>query len=77
MKLSGHTTTINETQQKAGGLSRSDKEDYIRLSEEACTEHGQARRANTTPNGGPPVELERLGLKIWSKSDFAIALHNY
>ena len=36
-------------------------------------EHGKARRANTTPNGGPHLELERLRLKTWSKSDFSIA----
>ena len=36
-------------------------------------EHGEARRANTTPNGGPHLELERLRLKTWSKSDFSIA----
>ena len=36
-------------------------------------EHGEARRANTTPNGGPHLELERLLLKTWSKSDFSIA----
>ena len=32
-------------------------------------ERGEARRANTTPNGGPHIELERLRLKAWSKSD--------
>ena len=38
-------------------------------------EHGEARRANTTPNGGPHLELliERLRLKTWSKSEFLIA----
>ena len=36
-------------------------------------EQGEARRANTTPNGGPHLELERLRLKTWSKSDFSIA----
>ena len=34
---------------------------------------GEARRANTTPNGGTHLELERLPLKTWSKSDFSIA----
>ena len=36
-------------------------------------EQGEARRANTTPNGGPHLELGRLRLKTWSKSDFSIA----
>ena len=36
-------------------------------------EHGEARRANTTPNGGPQFELQRLRLKTWSKFDFSIA----
>ena len=38
-------------------------------------EHGEARRANTTPNDGPHLELliERLRLKTWSKSDLLIA----
>ena len=36
-------------------------------------EHGEARRANTTPNGGPHLELGHLRLKTCSKSDFSIA----
>ena len=36
-------------------------------------EQGEARRANSTPNGGPHLELGRLWLKIWSKTDFSIA----
>ena len=36
-------------------------------------EHGETRRANTTPNGGPHHEVGRLRLKPWSKSDFPIA----
>ena len=36
-------------------------------------EQGEARRANTTPNGGPHLERGRLRLKTWSKSDFSIA----
>ena len=36
-------------------------------------EQGVASRANTTPNGGPHLELGRLRLKTWSKSDFSIA----
>ena len=36
-------------------------------------EQGGARRANTTPNGGPHLELGRLRLKTWSNSDFSIA----
>ena len=36
-------------------------------------EQGEARRANTTPNGGPHLELGRLRLITWSKSDFSIA----
>ena len=36
-------------------------------------EQGEARRANTTPNGGPHLELGRLRLKTWAKSDFSIA----
>ena len=36
-------------------------------------EQGEARRANTTPNGGPNLERGRLRLKTWSKSDFSIA----
>ena len=34
---------------------------------------GEVRRANTTPNGGPHLELGRLRLKTWSKSNFSIA----
>ena len=33
-------------------------------------EHGEASRANTTPNGGPNLEPGRLRLKTWSTSDF-------
>ena len=36
-------------------------------------EQGEARRAKSTPNGGPHVELGRLRLKTWSKCDFSIA----
>ena len=36
-------------------------------------EQGEARRANTTPNGGTHLELGRLRHKTWSKSDFSIA----
>ena len=36
-------------------------------------EHGEARRANTTPNGGPHLELERVRLTTLSKSDSWIA----
>ena len=36
-------------------------------------EQGETRRANSTPNGGPRLELGRLRLKTWSKSDFSIA----
>ena len=36
-------------------------------------EQGEARRANTTQNGGPHLELGRLRLKTKSKSDFSIA----
>ena len=36
-------------------------------------EQGEARRANTTPNGGPHLELGRLRLETWSKSDFSNA----
>ena len=36
-------------------------------------EQGKAHRANTTPNGGPHLELGGLRLKTWSKSDFSIA----
>ena len=31
-------------------------------------EHGEARRANTTPNGGPHLELGRLRLKTYPGS---------
>ena len=31
---------------------------------------GEIRRANSTPNGGPHLELGRLRLKTRSKSDF-------
>ena len=34
---------------------------------------GEARRANTIPNGGPHVELGHLRLKTWFKSGFSIA----
>ena len=34
---------------------------------------GEARRANTTPNGAPHLEVGHLRLKTWSKSDFPIA----
>ena len=36
-------------------------------------EQGVARRANTSPNGGPHLELGRLRLKTCSKSGFSIA----
>ena len=36
-------------------------------------ERGEARRAHTTPNGGPHLDLERLRLKTWSKSERSIA----
>ena len=36
-------------------------------------EQGEARRANTTQNVRPHLELGRLRPKIWSKSDFSIA----
>ena len=38
-------------------------------------EKGEARRANTTPKGGPHLELRvgRLRLETWSKSDLSIA----
>ena len=36
-------------------------------------EHGKTHRANTTPNGGPHLQLERLRLKTWSNSDLSIA----
>ena len=36
-------------------------------------EQGEALRANTTPNGGPHLELARLRLKTWFKYDFSFA----
>ena len=36
-------------------------------------EQGEARRANSTPNGGPHLELGRLRLTTWSKTDVSIA----
>ena len=33
----------------------------------------EARRANSTSNVGPHLELRRVRLKTWSKSDFSIA----
>ena len=36
-------------------------------------EQGEGRRTKNTPNGGPHLELGRLRLKTWSKSDFSIA----
>ena len=36
-------------------------------------EQGEARRAQSTPNGGPHLELGQLRLKTWSKSDFSIS----
>ena len=33
----------------------------------------EAHQANTTPNGGPHLELGHLRLKPWSKSDSSIA----
>ena len=36
-------------------------------------EQGEARRANTTQNGRPHLELGRLRLETWSKSGFSIA----
>ena len=36
-------------------------------------EQGEARRANSTPNGGLHFEKGRLRLKTWSKSDLSIA----
>ena len=36
-------------------------------------EQGEARPAIRAPRGGPHLDLERLRLKTWSKSDFSIA----
>ena len=36
-------------------------------------DHGEARRVNTTPNGGPHLELWCLRLKTWSKCDSSVA----
>ena len=36
-------------------------------------EQGEARTINSTPNGGPHLELGRLRLKTWCKIDFSIA----
>ena len=36
-------------------------------------EQGKARRASTTPNGRPHLDLGRLRLKTWSKADFSTA----
>ena len=36
-------------------------------------EQGEARPAIGGPRGGPHLDLERLRLKTWSKSDFSIA----
>ena len=36
-------------------------------------EQGEARQANTTPNGGLDFDPGRLRLKTWSKTDFSIA----
>ena len=36
-------------------------------------EQGEARRANSTPNGGLHFEKGRLRLKTWSKSEFSIS----
>ena len=36
-------------------------------------DQGEARRENTTPNGGPYLKLGRLRLKTWSKFDFPTA----
>ena len=33
----------------------------------------EARRANTTPDGGPRLELEGLWLKPWTKSHLSTA----
>ena len=40
---------------------------------ESGDKHDEARRANPTPNGGPHLEIERLRVKTWPKSDFSIA----
>ena len=36
-------------------------------------DQGEARRENTTPNGGPHLDLGRLRLKTLCNSDFSIA----
>ena len=36
-------------------------------------EQGEWRQANTTPNGEPHLQLRRLQLKPWPKSDISIA----
>ena len=36
-------------------------------------EQGEARPASSAPRGGPHLDLERLRLKTWSKSDLSIA----
>ena len=44
-------------------------------------EQGEARRANTTRNGGPHLELGRLRLKTWYNPEFRLprrhGQHNY
>ena len=37
---------------------------------------GEVQRANSTPNGGPHLELARIRLKTWGKSDFLDCPHN-
>ena len=36
-------------------------------------EQGEARPAMSAPRGGPHLDLGRLRLKTWSKSDFSLA----
>ena len=36
-------------------------------------EQGEARPATSTPRGRPHLDLGRVRLKTWSKSDFSIA----
>ena len=72
-----YTRRIVLTKKRAQHLSYSQGDDAstaeVRPGRVRRDEHGEARRANTTPNGGPHLELGRLRLKTWSKSNFSIA----
>ena len=72
------------TRDRTGSLNKKKRKQHPSPGEDASTAEaapgrvgrdgqGEARRANTTPKGGPHLEGGRLRLKTCSKYDFSIA----